>query len=448
VIRRWWATVVCGVVAGALVTTFAVQYRRAGDRLAREERTSAAVEAELAAQRSELVQTLAAAGLHERAITATRSAVADAVGARTWAEALTRATEDEVATTQAAIKEAETARYLVAANAAEARGCFDGVSRAVAANRGADRRGAVTALQGANGACTHTLALATGARFPYDFPDPFVLRAGGTYYAYSTNSGAGDVQVIRSADLVTWELVGNALPVLARWARPGTTWAPSVLARPGGYVLYYTTRHDASNRQCISRAVAASPAGPFLDDSSAPIVCDPGGSLDPSPFVDTDGRAFLLWKSEGFPPGGQTHLWSQQLSADGRSTVGTPARLISADRSFERGIVEGPSLLREGGRYFLVYSAANWTAQTYSIAYATCAGPSGPCTKPGENRVLRSGARLAGPGGAEVFRDAGGGLWVGFHAFSEPHVGYPSSRYFHIAPLRVNGDTIAIDAST
>jgi len=62
--------------------------------------------------------------------------------------------------------------------------------------------------------------------------------------------------------------------------------------------------------------------------------------------------------------------------------------------------------------------------------------------------VLVSGRRLAGPGGAEVFRDGGGSAWVAFHAFSEPDVGYPSSRYLHIGRLRVAGGRIVIDAAT
>ena len=62
--------------------------------------------------------------------------------------------------------------------------------------------------------------------------------------------------------------------------------------------------------------------------------------------------------------------------------------------------------------------------------------------------MLGSGSKLAGPGGAEAFRDANGSLMVAFHAFTEPNVGYPSSRYLHIAPLRVGNGTLAIDART
>jgi hypothetical protein len=47
-----------------------------------------------------------------------------------------------------------------------------------------------------------------------------------------------------------------------------------------------------------------------------------------------------------------------------------------------------------------------------------------------------------------VFRDATGSVWVAFHAFSEPDVGYPSSRYLHVARLRVVDGRIVLDATT
>ena len=62
--------------------------------------------------------------------------------------------------------------------------------------------------------------------------------------------------------------------------------------------------------------------------------------------------------------------------------------------------------------------------------------------------MLGSGPRLAGPGGVELFRSHDGALWAAFHAFSEPNVGYPSSRYLHVAPVHLAGGRLTIDAAT
>ena len=441
--------VVASVLAVALASVFAVRYRQERARLADERERLAAATASLADARAELGLTRRRTALAPGGVDLVLAETELAIATRTFIDGITRNTQQEIAGVDAERTETDAARFLVAAHTNEVRSCLDGVSIAVGSSRSGDVQSSVTALRGAAGACTRTLAYASGARFPYDFADPFVLRAGGAYYAYSTNAGAGDIQVIRSPDLVDWELVGNGLAGLPRWAAPGATWAPAVVPRGGGYVAYYTVRDAGSRRQCISRAVSAKPAGPFVDDSAGPLVCQiaDGGSIDPSPFVDADGRAFLLWKSEG-RGGTPPTIWSQELSADGIALTGGARALLAADRAFERGVVEAPTLVHEGGGYYLLYAAADWNSRSYAVAYAGCAGPMGPCLKPSDGRVLASGPRLAGPGGAEVFRDAAGSPWVAFHAFSEPDVGYPSSRYLHIARLRVVDGRIVLDTAT
>jgi hypothetical protein len=447
--RRRALVLVVSVLAVALAGVFAVRYGQARARLADERARFAAATASLADTRAELDRTRRRTALTRAGAGLVGSEIELAVATRLWVEAATRNTQREITGVDADRTETDAARFLVAAHTNEVRSCLDGVSVAVGASRDGDVQSSASALRGAAVPCTRTLAYASGARFPYDFADPFVLSAGGTYYAYSTNAGAGDIQVIRSPDLVHWELVGNGLAAVPRWASANATWAPAVLARGDGYVAYYSVRHVASQRQCISRAMSASPAGPFIDDSAGPLVCQAadGGSIDPSPFVDGDGRAYLLWKSEG-RGGTPPIIWSQELGDDGLSLTGRARALLVADRAFEAGVIEAPTLVHEAGGYYLLYAAADWNSRGYAVAYAGCAGPAGPCLKPADGRVLVSGSRLAGPGGAEVYRDGGGSPWVAFHAFSEPDVGYPSSRYLHIARLRVVSGRPVIDATT
>ncbi|MBA3302689.1 MAG: family 43 glycosylhydrolase, partial [Acidimicrobiia bacterium] len=161
-----------------------------------------------------------------------------------------------------------------------------------------------------------------GQPYSANFPDPAVLRVGGTYYAYSTNTGGPSLPVMSSTDLVTWVArpaydpgppldddpwFNDALPRPARWARysGGTrprveVWAPGVGQFGSTFVAFYAVRVSPV-RMCISRATSSSPLGPFVDDSSRPLVCDadPAGSIDPQPFLDpASGDAYLLWKSE------------------------------------------------------------------------------------------------------------------------------------------------------
>ena len=319
-----------------------------------------------------------------------------------------------------------------------ARSCIRGLHRAT------------TALQAGNperrdrGLASRRSALRRGARggdrraLSLRLPRSVGADRGLALYAYSTNSGTGNIQVLVSRDLVQWSIVGDGLAGLPAWAAPGATWAPAVFARGAGFVAYYTAREIASGRQCISVAVSASPAGPFVDSSTAPLVCQAGGSIDPSPFVDESGTAWLLWKSEATitePP----TIWSQPLSTDGLTLAGMPTPMLTPGQKWEGGVVEAPSMIRIAGRDYLFYSGNRWTTAAYAEGAVVCDGPAGPCRRIESGPVLTSEGRLAGPGGGGVLVTPTGEVWLAFHAFTEPDVGYPNSRTLHFATVHIVG---------
>jgi hypothetical protein len=55
-----------------------------------------------------------------------------------------------------------------------------------------------------------------------------------------------------------------------------------------------------------------------------------------------------------------------------------------------------------------------------------------PCAKPSRTVAFGGSGTIAGPGGQEFFTDAGGQLWMAYHAYTEPNVGYPNSRRLHL----------------
>ncbi len=282
-------------------------------------------------------------------------------------------------------------------------------------------------------------ALSVSPAYPGDFPDPSVLRVGSTYWAYSTGSEGRNLQVMSSPDLRTWTAPVDPLSTLPSWAEPGLTWAPDVLPAGGTFLMYYTVRHSASGRQCISVAASPTPGGPFTDTSSGPLLCqfENGGSIDPSPVVTSSGT-YLVWKSDDNALGRRTYLWSQRLSGDGRTLVGNRALLLSADAPWQGGIIEGPTMVEAGGVHFLFYGANVWDSPSASIGYAWCLSPLGPCINGsilGPWMASRSGA--LGPSGPDVFVDAGGGTRLAYHAWTGA-VGYGNGgvRSLWIDPLR------------
>jgi glycosyl hydrolase family 43 len=255
----------------------------------------------------------------------------------------------------------------------------------------------------------------THAQLAYcdDFPDPAVLRVGHHYVAYSTNNGNGHIPSIEGDASLSFDPhVRDALPNLPVWSEPGMVWAPSVIVVPNGYLMYYSTEDAATGSLCLSTAFASRSRGPFVDNSTQPLLCD---AIDPHPFIDANGTPYLLWAG-----GGTIH--GAPLSADLRTLVAPPTQLIGADQTWEVGTVEAPAMLDHNGAYFLFFSGNRIDAD-YAIGYAFCQTPLGPCQQ-AAGASITSGGAVLGPGGADFFDGPNHQLWMSFHAWVGA-TGYP-----------------------
>lgn len=258
---------------------------------------------------------------------------------------------------------------------------------------------------------------------PDDFPDPFVLHVGSTWYAYGTDGDLGDVQVIKSPDLVSWTNVGTAIQKTDEpsWAQHDDVWAPSVLHLGSTYVLYSAYVNASTGKRCIGAATSSSPEGPFKGVTT-PVLCNiftdaEGGVIDPDVFV-AFGANYLLWKSEGVPGQAAPTLFSEQLSADGLSLVGNANQLLVSHYPWEGTLVENPTMVSDNGRLYLFYSGNEWQSPNYAVGWAVCASVAGPCVAPPNKPLLSSeSSNLLGPGGGTVFADENGQWWLGFAAW-------------------------------
>jgi hypothetical protein len=282
-----------------------------------------------------------------------------------------------------------------------------------------------------------------------DAPDPFVLRDGKRWLLFSTQVGFFNIPVATSEDLAGWSSPVDALPVLPEWAEWGRTWAPGAVARPGGFVLYFAAHARGTARKCIGAATSRDATGPFVPASAEPLVCqlELGGSIDPHPFVDADGTAYLLWKADGNAIGGASVLFGQRLRPDGLGFDGEPIPLLRNDAAWEAPLIENPALVAVGGRYALLYSGGWWESGGYATGYASCETPLGPCAKVTTQAPLHAtGGGVAGPGGACVVAGPAGDLWLAHHGWTPGAIGYGAggARSLHFAPLRWDGTRLVV----
>ena len=130
-----------------------------------------------------------------------------------------------------------------------------------------------------------------------DVPDPSVVRVGDVYYMSSTTMHVNPgVPIMRSTDLVNWEIVGYPYDVLAdndalalrngQDAYGDGTWASSIRYRDGVY--YVVTFSYSTNRTHIYQTTNVE-TGPW----SAYTL--PNVYHDPALFFEDDGSAYLVY---------------------------------------------------------------------------------------------------------------------------------------------------------
>ena len=264
----------------------------------------------------------------------------------------------------------------------------------------------LSGAQGADAATLYRPLIGTPTLiYSGDSPDPSILVANGTYYAYSTNVGGENMPVLSSTGLIHWRRIGDAMAFLPSWAidLKGFTWAPYVALAPGGgsYEAFFSAL-DANGQECIGRATAPTPTGPFIETSQNTLLCSKGqGAIDPSLFRTASGD-FLIWKADT-ARNEPSRIMAQQLSAMDSALVGEPTVLLTADQSWEDGIVEGPSLAAVDGHIFLFFSANRWDTSNYVIGATSCGSPLGPCDGADAYVVESSRPGMSGPGGPDVF---------------------------------------------
>lgn len=268
----------------------------------------------------------------------------------------------------------------------------------------------------------------------------------GWYVLLGTTDWQGNVPTAISTDGVHWTQAPDSLPTLPKWAAPSIsmTWAPAAQRTSAGWVMYYSTEEQASGRECIGRAISSTPAGPYRDLTSAPMLCQLslGGSIDPSVVKGKGGSTYLVWKSNGNAVHLTDSIWSQQLSSDGLSLRGQPHRLIGDDTSWELGTVEAPAMVAApAGGYWLFYSGGNWSRpDQYATGLAYCSTPTGPCQETSTKPFLATTPSDISPGGLDTFTDQRGRLWAAFTSLVPvPSTWHPGHVYYNrvldIAPF-------------
>jgi len=257
-----------------------------------------------------------------------------------------------------------------------------------------------------------------------DYSDPDVIRAGDEYFmvASSFNCVPG-IPVLRSNDLVSWELTGYALQRLqpeqyySTVRHGGGVWAPCIREHNGEFYIFYPDPDHG-----IFMVKARDPAGPW----SAPATVMSGkGLIDPTPLWDDNGKAYLAYAFAGSRAGVKSVLMVIRMRPDGTGVIGDPVMVF--DGHDENPTVEGPKFYKRNGWYY-IFAPAGGVTNGWQLVLR-----SKQLFGPYEHRVVmhRGSTEINGPHQGAWITTSSGEDW--FIHFQDKG---PYGRIVHLQPVR------------
>jgi xylan 1,4-beta-xylosidase len=212
-------------------------------------------------------------------------------------------------------------------------------------------------------------------------PDPSICRVGDEYFiANSSFEYAPGVPIWRSADLLEWTLVGNALTrasqlTPSRGAANSGIYAPTLRHHDGRFWLVTTNVEEVQRGHLIVSAV--DPAGPWSD----PVHVRGTVGIDPDLFWDEDGVCHLTWAS--FLP--TLHgVASAPIDPTTGEFLAEPALLWPGTGM---AAPEGPHLYRREGWWYLLL-AEGGTERGHAVTVARARELDGPWEPAPHNPIL------------------------------------------------------------
>jgi beta-xylosidase len=250
--------------------------------------------------------------------------------------------------------------------------------------------------------------------------DPTVFHEEGKYYLYGTDGFNADsgFNAYVSEDMEHWSkaLTGNQR-ALTKGASFGTKgfWAPQVFRHHNQYYMAYTANEH------IAIANSDSPAGQFKQTPIKAIDADVK-QIDPFVFKDDDGKLYLyhVRLQNG------NRIFVAELKSDLSGILPNTLRecisAVNNPQAWENTqqvkwtVTEGPTVIKRGNLYYMLYSANDFRNPDYAVGYAVADNPYGPWKKYEGNPIISKKVTGAnGSGHGDIVRDKAGDYYYVFH---------------------------------
>jgi beta-xylosidase len=261
-----------------------------------------------------------------------------------------------------------------------------------------------------------------------DYSDPDAISVGNWYYMVASSfTSVPGLPILRSDDLVHWQLVNYALKnnipadYYKKVQHGAGVWAPSIRFHNGEFYIYYPDP-DFGIYMIKTKNILGNWSNPEL-------VLAGKGLIDPCPLWDDNGKAYLVHAYAGSRAGIKSVLALKEMNASGTKII-NEGKLIYDGHGIDP-TVEGPKFYKRNG-YYYVFAPAGGVSTGWQIVLRS-KNIYGPYER---KKVMEQGAsNINGPHqGAWIQTNAGQDWFIHFQdkgAFG---------RITHLQPLTWKND--------
>lgn len=186
-----------------------------------------------------------------------------------------------------------------------------------------------------------------------DYSDPDVIRVGDDFFMTASSfTYFPGLPVLHSKDLVNWRIISYAIKRMpyAAYDVPQHgrgVWAPAIRYRSNKFYIYFASPDEG--------IFMVNTEDPFGEWSDAVIVREAKGWIDPCPFWDEDGSAYLIRGVARSRCGLKSMLFLHRMSDDGTRLLDDGVRVF--DGRVNHPTIEGPKMYKRDGYYYILSPA-------------------------------------------------------------------------------------------
>jgi beta-xylosidase len=183
-----------------------------------------------------------------------------------------------------------------------------------------------------------------------DYSDPDAIRVGDDYYMIASSFNCSPaIPILHSKDLVNWSIINYALqkqiPIdtFNKTQHGKGVWAPAIRFHKGEFYIFYPDP-DFGIYMIKTKNIAGSFSKPIL-------VLQGKGIIDPCPFWDEDGKAYLVVAWAASRAGVKSLLTIFKMNAQATEVIDDGKHVF--DGHDNQPTVEGPKMYKRNGYYYI-----------------------------------------------------------------------------------------------